>query len=143
MKACSIRVQIEYPGATEGGGNALTEALRSLRMLVDDRHFQRYVISRILLLSVALVIPFYVLLVQQQLEGELALLGWLIIANGLASSVSASIVGRLADRSSRNVMAGAALLAGVIGIVTWYVARYHSDLSLCTVSVFSHYSGAW
>ncbi|MGD8560866.1 MAG: MFS transporter, partial [Gammaproteobacteria bacterium] len=104
----SFNAITEPAGATEGGGNALSEAMRSLRLLVDDKHFQRYVISRVLLLSVALVIPFYVLLVQQQLEGELALLGWLIIANGLASSVSASIVGRLADRSSRNVMAGAA-----------------------------------
>jgi MFS family permease len=119
----------EPAGATEGGGNALTEALRSLRLLIDDKAFQRYVISRILLLSVALVIPFYVILVQQNLEGQLALLGWLIIANGLASSLSAPIVGKLADRSSRNVMAGAALLAAVIGVVTWYVSRFHADWS--------------
>ncbi|KPJ95735.1 MAG: MFS transporter [Gammaproteobacteria bacterium SG8_15] len=119
----------EPAGATEGGGNALTEALRSMRLLVDDKAFQRYVISRILLLSVALVIPFYVILVQQQLEGQLALLGWLIIANGLASSLSAPIVGKLADRSSRNVMAGAALLAAVVGVVTWYVSRFHADWS--------------
>ncbi|MGD8640553.1 MAG: MFS transporter [Gammaproteobacteria bacterium] len=131
----SFNAITEPAGATEGGGNALSEAMRSLRLLVDDKHFQRYVISRVLLLSVALVIPFYVLLVQQQLEGELALLGWLIIANGLASSVSASIVGRLADRSSRNVMAGAALLAAVIGIVTWYIVSYHSDWFLGKISV--------
>ncbi|WP_455365191.1 MFS transporter [Kaarinaea lacus] len=125
----------EPAGATEGGGNALTEALRSLRLLVDDKAFQRYVISRILLLSVALVVPFYVILVQQQLEGQLALLGWLIIANGLASSLSAPIVGKLADRSSRNVMAGAALLAAVIGMITWYVSKFHSDWSVGIISV--------
>ena len=117
----------EPAGSTEGGGNAIEEALRSLRLLVDDKNFQHYVISRALLLSVALVIPFYVLLVQQQLEGQLTLLGWLIIANGLASSLSAPLIGKLADRNSRNVMAGAAMLAGIVGVVTWYVSQYHSD----------------
>ena len=117
----------EPAGSTEGGGNAIEEALRSLRLLVDDKTFQHYVISRALLLSVALVIPFYVLLVQQQLEGQLTLLGWLIIANGLASSLSAPLIGKLADRNSRNVMAGAAMLAGIVGVVTWYVSQYHSD----------------
>jgi len=117
----------EPAGSTEGGGNAIEEALRSLRLLVDDKTFQHYVISRALLLSVALVIPFYVLLVQQQLQGQLTLLGWLIIANGLASSLSAPLIGKLADRNSRNVMAGAAMLAGIVGVVTWYVSQYHSD----------------
>ena len=117
----------EPAGATEGGGNAIEEALRNLRLLVDDKTFQHYVISRALLLSVALVIPFYVLLVQQQLEGQLTLLGWLIIANGLASSLSAPLIGKLADRNSRNVMAGAAMLAGIVGVVTWYVSQYHGD----------------
>jgi MFS family permease len=125
----------EPAGATEGGGNALTEALRSLRLIIDDKPFRRYVISRVLLLSVALVIPFYVILAQQWLEGQLALLGWLIIANGLAGSVSAAIVGRLADRSSRNVMAGAAMLAGLVGVLTWYVGYFHADLSLGVATV--------
>jgi MFS family permease len=117
----------EPAGATEGGGNAIDEAIRSLRVLIDDKSFRRYVISRILLLSVALVIPFYVILIQQQLEGQLALLGWLIIANGLASSLSAPLIGKLADHNSRNVMAGAAMLAGIVGIVTWYVSSQHAD----------------
>ena len=123
----SFNVISEPAGATEGGGNAIDEAIRSLRVLLDDKVFQRYVISRILLLSVALVIPFYVILIQQQLEGQLALLGWLIIANGLASSLSAPLLGKLADHNSRNVMAGAAMLAGIVGIVTWYISSQHAD----------------
>ena len=119
---------VEPDGATEGGGNAMQVALCSLKLLIDDKPFQQYVISRILLLSVALVIPFYVILVQQQLQGELSILGWLIIANGLASSLSAPLIGKLADHGSRNVMAGAALLAGMVGIVTWYASSYHADL---------------
>lgn len=131
----SFNAITEPAGATEGGGNAINEALRSLRLLIDDKPFQRYVVSRMLLLSVALVIPFYVLLVQQQLAGELALLGWLIIANGLASSLSAPLLGRLADDSSRNVMAAAALLAAVVGGVTWYVSTFHAEQGFGVISV--------
>jgi MFS family permease len=124
----------EPAGATEGGGNAITEALHSLRLLVDDKAFQRYVISRILLLSIALVIPFYVVLIQQVLQGQLALLGWLIIANGLASALSAPVLGKWADHGSRDVMAGAALLAAVVGIITWYIITFHADWQLGAAS---------
>jgi len=131
----SFAVIIEPSGATEGGGSALSEALRSFRLLIDDKVFKRYVISRILLLSIALIVPFYVMLLQQQLQGQIALLGWLIIANGLASSLSAPLIGKLADRNSRNVMAGAAMLAGVVGVATWYVSSFHADWQLGTSSV--------
>ena len=134
MALISFSMIVEPPGATEGGGNAITEAIRSLRLLIDDKPFQQYVISRILLLSVALVIPFYVIFVQQQLEGQLALLGWLIIANGLASSLSAPLIGRMADRSSRNVMTVAALLAGVVGVATWYMSVYQTNMQWSAVS---------
>jgi MFS family permease len=126
---------VEPDGSTEGGGNALQVALQSLRLLIDDKPFQQYVISRILLLSIALVIPFYVILVQQQLEGRLSLLGWLIIANGLASSLSAPLIGKLADQSSRNVMVGAAIMAGVVGIVIWFISRYDVDWHFGVISV--------
>lgn len=118
----SFNTITEPPGATEGGGNALSEAVRSLRLLIDDKPFQHYVLSRILLLSVALVVPFYVILIQQQLAGELATLGWLIIANGLASSLSAPLIGKLADISSRKVISGAALVAAIAGMLTWAVS---------------------
>jgi MFS family permease len=114
----------EPAGATEGGGNAIAEAIRSLRLLVDDRPFRQYVISRMLFLSIALVIPFYVMLIQQQLDVQLALLGWLIIANGLASVLSAPLIGKFADQNSRNVMTISALTAGIIGIITWHVVSY-------------------
>jgi len=70
----------EQPGATEGGGNALSVALQSFGMLKTDRLFRRFVIGRALLLSVALVPPFYVLLAQQETADGLVGLGMLIIA---------------------------------------------------------------
>jgi hypothetical protein len=108
----------EAPGATEGGGNALTVAVQSLALLRDDADFRRYVLSRGLLLSVALAPPFYVLLAQHYSEGA-AGLGLLIIASGLAGSLSAPVWGRMGDRSSRNVMVIASAGAGLLGLATW------------------------
>lgn len=118
----------EPAGATEGGGNAVMEALRSLRIIVDDNEFRQYLVSRILLLSVALVIPFYVLLVQQSFEGALSMLGILIIINGLAGSLSAPLLGAMADSDSRRVMALAAVVAGVVGLVTCCWSIFFPDI---------------
>jgi hypothetical protein len=109
----------EQPGATEGGGNALAVALAQLRLLTDDSAFRRFVAGRALLLSVALAPPFYVLLAHQQAGGGLLGLGALIVANGLASSLSAPFWGYLGDRSSRQVMTLAASGAGLLGIATY------------------------
>lgn len=113
----------EQPGATGGGGNALTEALASLDLLRTDRDFRRYLITRIGLLSLALAPPFYVLLLQRSSDTAVSGLGLLIIASGLAGALSAPIWGRLSDRSARWVMALAAALGGVTGIVTWVVGQ--------------------
>ena len=109
----------EQPGATEGGGNALAVALKQLRLLVDDEPFRRFVLARALLLAVALAPPFYVLIAQEQAQTGLLGLGALVIANGLAASVSAPFWGYLGDRSSRWVMASATTGAGLLGIFTF------------------------
>jgi hypothetical protein len=106
----------EQPGATEGGGNALVAALASLGVLRTDPQFRAFVGVRVLLLSVALAPPFYVLLAQQNTGDGAAGLGLLIIASGVASSIAAPIWGKLGDRSSRSVMGLAAALAGLLGI---------------------------
>ena len=108
----------EEPGSTEGGGNAIRVAFESLALLRDDADFRHFVIARTLLLSAALAPPFYVLLAQQRGAGE-AGLGLLIVASGLAASVSSPIWGRLGDQSSKFVMILASTLAGVTGIATW------------------------
>lgn len=108
----------EAPGATEGGGNAISVALKSLGLLREDRDFRRYVFARSLLLSVALAPPFYVLLAQSYSDGA-AGLGLLVIASGLAGSLSAPVWGRMGDRSSRRVMVVGAAGAGMLGLATW------------------------
>ncbi len=109
----------EQPGATEGGANALTVALQQLQLLVHDIPFRRFVMARSFLLAVALAPPFYVLLAQQQSDTGLLGLGALIIANGLASSLSSPFWGYMGDRSCRSVMVTGALGAGLLGIFTY------------------------
>ncbi len=104
----------EVPGATEGGRNGIAAALGRLRLLRDDVPFRRFVIARALLLCTALSAPFYVLLAQA-LHSGLSMLGAFLVANGLAGSLSSMVWGRLADRSSRRVMIGAAVLGSLLG----------------------------
>jgi len=115
---------IEQPGATEGGGNALEVAFGQLRILRDDRGFRRFVVARGLLLATALAPPFYVLLAQQQAGAGLLGLGALVVANGLAASISSPFWGYLGDRSSRTVMAIASAGAGLLGVFTFCAAHF-------------------
>ncbi|MBS3805635.1 MAG: MFS transporter [Oleiphilaceae bacterium] len=106
----------EEPGETSGGGNALREAFRSLSLLRDDPPFRHFVITRALLLCSALAAPYFVLLAQQQ--GDTGwLLGSFLLASSLASSVSASAWGWMADRSSRQVMIRGAAIASAVCLI--------------------------
>lgn len=118
----------EHPGATEGGGNAIVTALRSFRLLQTDKVLRSFIITRVYLLSVALAPPFYVMLAQQRSSGGVSDLGLLIIASGLASSISAPVWGRLGDWSSRYVMMLASLVAGILGVAVFSLAALDSVL---------------
>ena len=107
----------EQPGATEGGGNALREAVHSLDLLRTDSDFRRFVIVRSLLLCSALSAPYYVILASERGVADISTLGWFVVANGLASSLSAPFWGRLADASSKTVMVRAALLTAGLGLL--------------------------
>ncbi len=108
----------EEAGSTEGGGNAIAVALKSLGVLRTDPAFRQFVIARTLLLSVALVVPFYVLLAQQHSDNAVGL-GLMIIAGGLAGTVSSPVWGRIGDRSSRLTMVIATAAAGITGVMVW------------------------
>lgn len=114
----------EYSGATEGGGNAIREAVRQAGLIRRDPQLRRFLIARSLLLSTALVAPFYVALASRHTDSALSQLGWLLVAAGAASFLSAPFWGRLADRSSRRTMTLAALLAALAGFATWGLSRY-------------------
>lgn len=114
----------EQPGETSGGGNAFREAIRRLNILKTDKPFRNFVISRALLLCSALTAPFYVVLAQDHLGKQVHILGLFIIANGIASSISALIWGRMADHSSKGVMVKAAVITSVLGVVMFAVITW-------------------
>lgn len=118
----------EQAGATDGG-RSLLGSLGSLRLLVDDRAFRRFVIARALLMCSALSAPFYVALAQGSAQAGIATLGGFVVASGLASLVSGPIWGRFADRSSRAVMAAAAVVTAGIGLATFAVDGWLPDLA--------------
>ncbi|MEX0976674.1 MAG: MFS transporter [Woeseia sp.] len=133
---------VEYSGATEGGGNAITEAVRQFGLIRRDAELRRFLIVRTLLLSTALVAPFYVILASAETGSGLSQLGGLLIASGTASFLSAPLWGRMADRSSRRTMALAALLAAVAGFATAFLAwspdlPYRSTLFAATYFLLS------
>lgn len=125
----------EYPGECEGGRNALGEALGRLDLLRSDAPFRRFVIARALLLCSALNAPFYVLLARNAIGDEPYLLGLFVIAAGLASLIAAPLWGRVADRSSRAVMAAAGTATAAVGIVVYAVATWLPGLAASSAFV--------
>jgi MFS family permease len=115
---------VEWPGETEGGGNALSEAVHKLALLRDDAPFRNFVIARALLLCSALSAPYYVILGRQHSGGVTGQLGFFIIAGGLASSLSAPFWGRLADWSSRTVMVVAACITSGLGFLVVGIEQF-------------------
>lgn len=106
----------EYPGASDGGANALREAIAGLKLVVEDSELRRFLIARALLVSTALMAPFIAILSRDLGGTGLSDLGILVLASGIAASVSAGVWGRWSDRSSRIVMAAAGALAAFAGI---------------------------
>ncbi|EYT62658.1 hypothetical protein H483_0109435 [Dietzia sp. UCD-THP] len=95
----------------EGGGSWFAEAARLFR---EDRTFRRFVTVRGLVLVSSLSPPFIVSMSVAAGTGALAGLGGFILASGVASLIGGRIFGRVADRSSRRLMAGAAAAASVV-----------------------------
>jgi MFS family permease len=110
---------VEAPGATSGGGNALREALGSLRLLLRDRTFLRFVVARALLASTVLSMPFYVLLARDATGDRAVTLGMFMISSSLATALSGHAWGKLADQSSRRTLVIAGAAASVTGIVAY------------------------
>jgi hypothetical protein len=104
----------EVPGATEGGGNAATEALKSLRILKEDNAFRDFLVARALLVSTAFAIPYIVLLLQREGDGGIGDLAILLFAEGAAGLLSGHFWGRWSDQAAHGVMAVAATLSAAV-----------------------------
>lgn len=116
----------EYEGETGGGGNALKAAFNNLGLLRNDPPFRHFVITRALLLCSALAAPYFVMLAQKQADSAW-LLGVFLLASSLASSISASIWGWMADASSRRVMIRGAVIASGICLVVGFTGMLFGE----------------
>lgn len=114
----------EQPGATKGGGSAFRKAVESLSLLTTDKIFRHFVITRALLLSTALSMPYYVVLANERTEASLTGLGLLFVAGGLGEAISAPIWGKLADRSSRIVIIAAAGITALLGATVFLLLQF-------------------
>src|SRR5690625_925707 len=103
-------------GESSGGDSAEQEGWfgRTFRMLREDRTFRLFVSVRSFLLVSALSPPFVVTLSTQYGTTGLGGLGGYIIASGVAALLGGRIFGRLADRSSRKLMALGAAFASAV-----------------------------
>ncbi len=121
----------EYEGETGGGGNALGDAFKSLSLLRDDVPFRHFVITRALLLCSALASPYFVVLAQKNSDTGW-LLGVFLLASSLASSISASVWGWMADESSRRVMIRGAIVASgaclTVGLTALFAGEATSSI---------------
>jgi len=114
----------EFPENTDASDNDDTSFISKLKLLKKDAHFRDFVIARSLLLCSALTAPYYILLAQKYIGKEVYLLGLFIIAKGIASIVSSPTWGKLADKSSKNVMTIAVLIASGLGITLFFIITY-------------------
>ncbi|MFS4490713.1 MFS transporter [Dietzia kunjamensis] len=114
----------EDHGATKGHGAATggpseessTWFADAARLFRDDATFRKFVTVRGLLLVSSLSPPFIVSMSVASGTGALAGLGGFILASGVASLIGGRVFGRLADRSSRLLMAGAATAASAVAV---------------------------
>lgn len=119
----------EFPGEVSGGGNAIKEAIISLKLLASDKPFRNFVLSRALFLGSSLASPYYVIQAQSQFGNRSELLGTFILAGGIASSISAFIWGKFADKSSKRVMITGTAISSLLGITMFIIIRYFPEIS--------------
>lgn len=101
----------EQPGETQGGRNAWHEACAGIDYFRRYAGFRRFFCARAMLLSVELATPFYFLHARELLELDSTAIGYLVIAIGLSQVLSSPFWGRLADQTSKSVMAYSALMS--------------------------------
>src|SRR5690625_3690133 len=94
----------------------------SWQLLTGDRLFFKFVLTRTLLLVSALSPPYLVVLSATTGGAGLSGLGLFVIGQGLARMIGGRFSGRLADRSSRRLMAWGALLASLLIVLVLLLA---------------------
>lgn len=101
------------PASDESSPSWFADAARLFR---EDATFRKFISVRGLLLVSSLSPPFIVTMSIDSGTGALAGLGGFVLASGVASLIGGRVFGRMADRSSRLLMAGAATAASIVAV---------------------------
>ena len=117
-----VIVTVTEEPSPEDASDPASSLRESFSLLTDDAAFRRFVIARSLMLVTALSPPFVVALSASVSEASVSGVGPFVVATGIAGLVASPIWGRLADRSSRLVMATASG-ASALTIVGYLLLR--------------------
>lgn len=115
--AAAVFMTVDEVPSSEEASDARATLAESLGLLRTDGSFRRFVVARTLMLATALSSPLVVAMSAETREEGISGVGPFVVASGVAGLISAPIWGRLADRSSRLVMAVASGSAGVTILV--------------------------
>ncbi|MEJ6473901.1 MFS transporter [Pseudoalteromonas piscicida] len=118
----------EYEGATEGGESGLSKIKQELSLLKTDDTLRRFIMARGLLLSSALIPPYFTVLAQQHISNGAWVLAILLAVSGFASLTSGAFWGRLADKSSKQVMILGAIMTVTITSVLLIISLFYAAL---------------
>ncbi len=109
---------IEPPSDIESAKKEQSSLSRAWQLLCSDKQFLHFNISRSLLLSSSLSLPYIAILSRAKAGTNLGSLGVLVVISGIATMLASPFWGRYADHSSRNVMRDSGLLVAVICLLT-------------------------
>ncbi|MFD0933178.1 MFS transporter [Psychroflexus salinarum] len=113
----------EKPGSTDGGRTPLQEIKTGASLLKKDTSYRNFIITRALLMAIPLLDPFFILVAKDVSKESWNYLGLVIVISSLAQIVSSPIWGRLADKSSLQLMrisAGLSILSILYALVFIY-----------------------
>ncbi len=94
----------ELPGSTQGGRTPLKEFLGGMKLLKEDKNFQKFLMTRALLMAIPLLQPFYVLLAKDLEDLPHSFLGYLIIISAIAQVIGSPLWGKFADKNPKFLM---------------------------------------
>lgn len=123
----------EAPGATAGGRNAIDEAGHGLRLVRRLSGYRRYLLARILLLTVEVATPLFVLFGQGILSGGAVELGTFVLAVGFAQVIGSPFWGHFSDTSARKVLWWSALIAVAAGGLALLIGLLPDTLRIAPV----------
>ena len=113
----------EQPGSTQGARTPLEEIKTGASLLKTDSSYRNFIITRALLMAIPLLNPFFILLAKEVSKNNWNYLGYIIVVGSLAQIVSSPIWGRLADKSSLQLMrisAGLSILSILYALIFIY-----------------------